>query len=397
LGENQPLPSNIRINNTSLESVVASIYDNTPYNPAIDIQGVVDDSTNAINVNVAYTVTDSATTLPAYSTTFTIDAANTQDNQSGIVATFSWYEQLNLAVGSGTFNATITTSSTYNIKKLDMEDDIAGIEVATFSYPTDNSGTRGTAILKVIAGIPDRMFGIADNSGDTNTHRFVYLPVTNPTTGQTWLNNNLGAEYADVTSDNFNPAQQATASNDHKAYGSLFQWGRKADGHELMDWTNGSKRAGKAGRTTKNNNAPTDTLFITESDSPSDWRVNKDDTLWANEASANNVCPVGYRLPTAGAVGKNAEWEVEVDSWYTDRTHHQTTSVHALKSTLKLPMSGYRYNRDAANYFRGSRGYYWSANVRGTDGRTLSFDSTSISPHDFYHRAYGFGVRCIKD
>ena len=76
-------------------------------------------------------------------------------------------------------------------------------------------------------------------------HRFVYLPVTNPKTGRTWLNNNLGAEYANKNSSDYNPSQQATASNDYLAYGSLFQWGRKADGHELINWysdTNGTQK-----------------------------------------------------------------------------------------------------------------------------------------------------------
>jgi len=346
-----------------------------------------------------YTVTDSATTLPAYSKTFTIATADTEDGVANIVATFSWAEQPNLAVGSGTFNATITTNVTYNAKKLDIDDEAAGRVVATFSYPTDDAGATGTLTLKVIPGIPDRMFGVADNDGNTTTHNFLYLPVTNPTTGQTWLNNNLGAEYADTTNPNgnFNPAQQATASDDYKAYGSLFQWGRKPDGHELITWTDGATGEGKTGTTDVNSNAPTDTLFITESDSPYDWRVNPDDTLWANEASTNNVCPAGYRLPTAGADGDNMEWEVEVNSWNVDNEHDDTNSTDALASTLKLPMPGDRRSSNGDVDNEGSHGFYWSASVLGTSGRYLNFDSSAVHPVNYNNRAYGFSVRCKKD
>jgi uncharacterized protein (TIGR02145 family) len=252
---------------------------------------------------------------------------------------------------------------------------------------------------------------VADNNGDTDTHSFLYLPVTNPLTGETWLNNNLGAEYADTTNPNgnFNPAQQATASNDYKAYGSLFQWGRKADGHELFKWKNGKKGEGIAGETDTRNDDPADTLFIEQYDKPYDWRVNQNNTLWENEASTNNVCPIGYRLPTAGKKdGQKKEWEIEVDSWHTDNTHEDTTSVHALASTLKLPMSGFRNYSvvvDDSNItiaagtvsFEGSNGYYWSASVLGISSHNLNFDSgASIYPSSNNNRSYGFSVRCIK-
>jgi hypothetical protein len=264
------------------------------------VQGEVDNRSNLVNVRLHYTVTGSLTTLPAYSNRFTIAAANTQDNATGIVATFGWEEQQNLAVGSGTFNATITTDRTYNAKKLKIKD--AGIKVATFTYPKDDSFLLGTATLKVIPGILDREFGKADNNKDTDMHSFLYLPVTNPATGRTWLNNNLGAEYAKYSSDNFKPAQQAKSSTDYLAYGSLFQWGRKADGHELIDWaSDGQTGTGKHKATFTKSNKPDDASFIIEKTSPYDWRVYLDDTLWENASGVNSVCPVGYGFQQQGS------------------------------------------------------------------------------------------------
>ena len=54
-------------------------------------------------------------------------------------------------------------------------------------------------------------------SGNTGN----YGTVTNPITGKTWLDRNLGA------------TQVATSSTDAASYGDLYQWGRAADGHQV--------------------------------------------------------------------------------------------------------------------------------------------------------------------
>jgi uncharacterized protein (TIGR02145 family) len=319
-------------------------------------------------------------------------------------------------VGSGVFRAKITITDgsrkdgAYNAKKQFIG--TAGKVVAMFNYPTGISGSSGTATLKVAPVIPDRMFGLEDNTGDTYTHGFLYLPVTNPLTGRTWLNNNLGAEYADTRSANFNPAQQAKSSIDHLAYGSLFQWGRKADGHELINWTDGWTGKGKHGVTRDVSNVPSHPNFIISGYrgqtlgtlSWREWADQSDDTLWANESSVNNVCPVGYRLPIRGSDGTNKEWEVEVDSWHTDNGHENTTSAHALASSLKLPMSGYRHRyRNTGVVSEGSTGRYWSAgiNISTTTGIhyvfALLFNNKEVISDHSNTRIWGFNVRCIKD
>jgi uncharacterized protein (TIGR02145 family) len=245
------------------------------------------------------------------------------------------------------------------------------------------------------------MYGIADNNGNTETHKFVYLPVRSGT-GKIWLNNNLGAEYADTTTprDNFNPAQQATSSTDKKAYGSLFQWGRKADGHELRTWKGVTTGVSVSGSTATKSDAPTHALFINGPSTPFDWRITQDDTLWKSESSTNNVCPVGYRLPTE-------EWEDEVNLWHTDEAHGSTTGAHAIASSLKLSYSGYRRSSGYDNNLNGKSatdgwtGYYWSAT--SSVNRlvfALSFSETNVlSQHlkGYSSRGDGYTVRCIKD
>lgn len=379
-----PLDGNMTIDNAALQSIIASIFDNTPYNPAISVQGVINNQ--GLTVSVPYTVSNTQVTLAAYSTSVTLDANVTEDDEAGIIATFSWAEQ-NLSVGSGTFIATITIDDSagnddgiYKAKRLDIEDDIAGITAATFPYATDSVGGTGTLTLKILPGIPDRMFGVADNNDDPTTHMFIYIPVTNPVTGKTWLNNNLGANYANVNSPVFNPTQQATASNDHNAYGSLFQWGRKADGHELIDWISSAAATPVNGVTNVQNDNPTDALFIS---SGADWRITPDDTLWVSEVSANNVCPVGYRVPT------DAEVLEETSTW---------TSLDAggaLASNLKIPTSAWRNGWGSGEVVFNGEGGLW---VNTGNGPMASFLYTAGTFQIIQAiKAHGLSVRCIKD
>ena len=391
------------IDKNATSKYIASIKDSTG-----DIQGKIDE--NGVIVKVPYTATSDVTLLAFTSDSVMIIPENTEDSDSGITATLQWDTQA-ITEGSGIFDAKIiiddstatTPDNTYLAKKLRAGD--SELEVASFKYALDDNGTAlGTLTLKIIHGILDRNFNVQTNG--EYEHRFIYLSVTNPNTRKTWLNNNLGAEYADINSPNFNPAQQATTGKDYKAYGSLFQWGRKADGHELIDRTN--KRV-KRGATDTKSNDPTDALFIKDGTDKADWRVDSDETLWANETSANNVCPKGYRLPTGGAEGQDKEWELEVASW----SDTIKADVAALESTLKLTMAGIRDHNNSNVMSVGNFGDYWSANPYsgGSYSHNLVFNRDSdkkeadgtpttkadVNSSQYYDRVYGYSVRCIKD
>ena len=194
--------------------------------------------------------------------------------------------------------------------------------------------------------------------------------VTNPTTGETWMDRNLGA------------SQVATSYNDAAAYGDLYQWGRGADGHESRTSGTTSTNATTA---VPNAGNSWDGLFITESDSPNDWLSPQDNTLWQGISGTNNPCPAGFRLANI------TELDTERASWATDN------SAGAYGSPLKFTVGGFRMpNLNGMNLYEGSSGYYWSSTVYGVLSKTMLFNATSGNSYHEY-RADAKSARCIKD
>lgn len=205
------------------------------------------------------------------------------------------------------------------------------------------------------------------------------VDVTNPTTGKTWMDRNLGANRA------------ATSSTDTESYGSLFQWGRGADGHQCVNRYagDGVTTSGTTGTnaTTAVPNAGNvwDGLFIFEPFSPYDWLTPQNNNLWQGVNGVNNPCPKGYRLPT------EAELDAERMSWNTNDT------AGAFGSPLKLPMTGSRLGRDGSFFNVGQVGRYWSSTVSGSSPYGLSFASNFAVMDSGADRTSGWSVRCLKD
>ena len=203
--------------------------------------------------------------------------------------------------------------------------------------------------------------------GDSVTFTYNGSSVTYGTVtgadGKCWMDRNLGA------------TQVAVSSTDTASYGHLFQWGRSPDGHQVTT----------SGTTATNADVPGNNLFITETVSPYDWRVNQDGTLWATSASTNNPCPASWHVPT------QAEWAT-VAGFFSPQT-----SVGAFNSALKLPLAGYRDRALGSLGHQGSAGYYWSSSPVGTDAYSLGFLTGGVNPALNDDRAYGVSVRCVKD
>lgn len=199
----------------------------------------------------------------------------------------------------------------------------------------------------------------------------IYVPtVTNPTTGEIWMDRNLGA------------SQVATSSTDLLSYGDLYQWGRAADGHESRSSSTTNTLATTA---VPNGGNAWDGLYILPGSSPFNWLSPADDNLWQGVSGTNNPCPDGFRLPTS------AEWTAERLSW----TSNDATG--AFNSVLKLPLVGFRSSNGSLLNV-GSQAYYWSSTVTLNSSQSvrLFFASGFASSNSEGARGNGFAVRCIK-
>ena len=191
------------------------------------------------------------------------------------------------------------------------------------------------------------------------------VDVTNPTTGKIWMDRNLGA------------SQVATSSTDVNSYGDLYQWGRRADGHQC--------RTSATTSTLSSIDQPAHGDFILAPNASLDWRSPQNANLWQGVNGVNNPCPSGYRIPT------ETELEAERLSW------SQNNSVGAFASPLKLPVPGRRNFSDGLFSVVGSDGFYWSSSV--IDTFTLSLNGFGTFSANIWEdvRANGHAVRCLKD
>jgi uncharacterized protein (TIGR02145 family) len=186
------------------------------------------------------------------------------------------------------------------------------------------------------------------------------VDVTNPNTGKTWMDRNLGA------------SQVATSSSDAAAYGDLYQWGRRADGHQC--------RNSQTTNILSSTSVPSHGNFIINPNNPNNWRSPESWDLWQGVNGINNPCPNNYRLPTY------SEWAAERNSW-----NGGNSDIF-----LKLPYTGNR-NPSSGNVGFVLYGHYWSSTVSGTNSATLTFCSGCSSIPTVAARAFGNAVRCIKN
>ena len=261
---------------------------------------------------------------------------------AGLTATLS---AGTLANGAGSLTYTITGTPTTS---------------GTASFSITIGGQSCSFTVSVGVAIGQYPAGTVHCAGATTV-----VDVTNPTTGRIWMDRNLGA------------TQVATSSTDVNSYGDLYQWGRRADGHQC--------RTSATTSTLSSIDQPAHGDFILAPNASLDWRSPQNANLWQGVNGVNNPCPSGYRIPT------ETELEAERLSW------SQNNSVGAFASPLKLPVPGRRNFSDGLFSVVGSDGFYWSSSV--IDTFTLSLNGFGTFSANIWEdvRANGHAVRCLKD
>lgn len=212
------------------------------------------------------------------------------------------------------------------------------------NYTVDNNGISYTVTNTTVTNagncnflrkvyIPDQNYsGEIRNTG--TSHRFLYKAITY--NGREWLQTNLGSKYNKVGDADFNPELAATAINDYKAYGSLFQNGRYSDGHELTNWTSATSPGGLSTSSTLSA-TPTSAQMDVMSKSGIFYTSTNKSAVFGRAMSVDGKiivgpgmpCPNGFLVARTGAAGN---W---VDSDYPFALYNGGAEVW-LATSLKL-------------------------------------------------------------
>lgn len=347
----------------------------------LDVQGTIPTQENAIEIAIpVLTGPGVRTNLPSFTTYLEIPASYTENGKQGILV-FTW-QTTEIKPTTFYFRATIYAKDTpIPLKKLDltkgMGKDHMGLSLGVVKYPTslaDRSPEewQGELDIRLISAIPDRRFSATTTIGtDTQKrHQFFYVPAMGPE-GKIWLGNNLGADYANIHHEKFSPAQQAKNPQDYHAYGSLGQWGRIFDGHELMNWTSSTQG----------------TPVITEA--PYYWT--RDNSRELTEFNEN--CPLGWHTPS------NNEQVILANSVSKEFVNIQEKGFKS--GHLHIPLAGRRQNYSGSIFFEtGIKSYLWSntydSNI-GIGAYSMVGNINGQSASHGSNRSFGFGIRCIKD
>jgi uncharacterized protein (TIGR02145 family) len=282
--------------------------------------------------------------------------------------------------------ASTTTSGAFTVK-------VKGLTANNlYYYRAFATNSAGTAYGQVV--IP----GTVDTSKvkfTYNGQQVEYGVLISPTTGKKWLDRNLGAK------------RQATAFDDYQAYGDFFQWGRSADGHQLMNWTSSTTGTAVSGTTATvaTSDNPNHNNFINPPYAlPLDWRSDNNRGRWAT--TPQGPCPAGWHVPT------KAEWAAEVK--YTSSTALGTATSGGMTNRsdaytqLKLTASGDRVIQSDGIHILavGNSGWYWCSTdmIDPSLGGVSKGEFIEIAGGGLgyinaseYYKAQSLSVRCIKD
>jgi uncharacterized protein (TIGR02145 family) len=331
--------------------------------------------TTPVNLTIPELTTAAITNL-GYNTA-TSGGTITKDGNAAVTASGVCYSKTNNTPTLSDLTTTGATATGSFISVMNNLDENTTYYVRAFA--TNSVGTGyGNVISFTTSSDPTKI--TFTYNGTTVT----YGIITSPVTGRKWMDRNLGA------------TQAATAYDDYKAYGHLFQWGRPADGHQLINYTsrtNGSFVNGKT-KTLATTDVPANALFITPDNTVAqngvfiyDWRDDQNTNRWA--INNQGVCPSGWHIPTT------AEWDAETG----------ITNLTTAFNQLKITAAGYRYGdfdgsaREGQLKSAGTFANYWTSSVWPSGAGFSAYRNIAANDNytDLAGRAYGMSIRCIKN
>jgi hypothetical protein len=280
-----------------------------------------------------------------------------------------WSTALNptVALSTKTTNGSGTGAFTSNITGL-----TANTQYYIRAYATNSAGTVYGNEVSFTTLTPNYAAMYPTGTVYCNNVVTAVVDVTNPITGKTWMDRNLGSRPETYSYS----ASGALDTNSH-----LYQWGRRADGHQCRNSTTTT--------TQSTTDQPSNGAFIIHNDinlNNFDWRSSSNNNLWQGVNGVNNPCPVGYRVPT----------ETELNSERLSWGSQGQNSYGASLSWIKMPIGGVRGAYIGSLSTATTVTYYWTSTVNGIYSRALGLTAQYAVMFDG-SRADGSCVRCIKN
>ncbi|KOS04850.1 hypothetical protein AM493_01420 [Flavobacterium akiainvivens] len=264
------------------------------------------------------------------------------------------------------------------------------LNYGTFSYAVQGCEFERTTY------IPDRRYKDSTQQGEDSLgnggstarhHRFLYRVFESGNTEEEWLQTNLGSNYNKVGHPDFNPDAEPQSITDLNAFGSLYQWGRYSDGHELMNWVSEAGTGNVAVNQTTATKSVTDTpghndMIITQG-SQGDWREVSNSALWQGEGGANNPCPCGFRVPL------QSEFTLESDA-----NNLQTLNDAFASQFRVVGPSARNYSTGLVESPPGYQSVYWTSAIASINSSNDFHFQNTVYEHNTT-RGFAFSVRCI--
>lgn len=275
------------------------------------------------------------------------------------------------------------------------------------------SGEGNAVVVAKVGGVIVWSWHIWVTSYDPSVTNLVY---NNGTVTTTFMDRNLGAKNNTV--------------KNVGSLGLLYQWGRKdpfpgasafsgtasasiynASGTKLAEGSSkatGVKKEAVAVSNNFNNSIQNPLTFYYKRLSPYDWYSNnttKNDNLWNSTGNSKTVydpCPYGWRVPVSGSGTSSVWYKTKVTTTTSNYLVSSFTNgwsfVNAAYNLGWYPAAGKRLYSSGTLSTVGTRGYYWSSSVSGTNVYSFSIRSSAIAPSNLcLYRSEGYNVRCVKE
>jgi hypothetical protein len=202
-------------NKIILESTVVNLVSSLNKNYNINVKTTLSEISN-LDIKIPYKNFYKPFQISSYLKEFIISKEYLKNTDSDVQAFFYWDEQI-LKKGEGYIKAKIYFDKDIDAEfiQINLLDELNLVKVPFPSYKMNEISSLN---VKLIGAIKDKEFN------STNKSKYIYFPIKSKKTGYIWLNNNLGAEYNNISSPYFIPQKIASNIKDVYAFGKLYKW-----------------------------------------------------------------------------------------------------------------------------------------------------------------------------